>query len=132
MSNLIGVRQAFLAITILLGITPANAKEHIVDVAWDSRGFFRAQLPIAKGKFKEACVDLKQGERVRWAFRADADTSFNIHYHEGEKVTYPAKKENIAVDEGVLDVTVTQGYCWMWRAPNQAAKVEMTLEKAVR
>ena len=132
MSNRLRLRQALLAITFLVGITPAFAKEHIVNVTWDSRGVFRGELPIAKGKFKEACVDLKQGDRVRWSFRADAGTSFNIHYHEGEKVTYPAKKENVAADEGVLDVAVTQGYCWMWRAPNQPAKVEMTLEKSAR
>ena len=132
MSNRIQTRHALVAITVLLGGTSALAKEHIVNVAWDPRGVFRAELPIAKGKFKEACVDLKQGDRIRWSFRADADTSFNIHYHEGEKVTYPAKKEKVVADEGTLDVTMTQGYCWMWRAPNQPAKVEMTLEKAVR
>ena len=132
MSNRLRKRHALLAITFLLGSTSALAKEHIVNVTWGPHGVFRAELPIAKGKFKEACVDLKQGDRIRWSFRADANTSFNIHYHEGEKVTYPAKKENVASDEGTLDVAMTQGYCWMWRAPNQSAKVEMRIEKAVR
>ena len=59
-------------------------------------------------------MDLKQGQRIRWSFKSNTDTSFNIHYHEGEKVTYPAKKERVAKDEGVLDVAATQGYCWMW------------------
>ena len=111
----------------LFGAASAFAKEHIVHVTWTADGSFRAALPIAKGKLKEACVDLKQGERIRWSFKADADTNFNIHYHEGEKVTYPAKKDNVAADEGVLDVAITQGYCWMWRSPNHPAKVEVTL-----
>jgi len=125
-------RFLFLAIVLLGGAPSAFAKEHIVSVTWSADGSYRAELPISKGKLKEACVDLKQGERIRWSFKADADTSFNIHYHEGEKVTYPAKKDNVAADEGVLDVAVTQGYCWMWRAPNHPAKVEVSLEKAVR
>jgi hypothetical protein len=124
--------RLLLATALFGGAASVSAKEHIVSVTWSADGSYRAELPVPKGKLKEACVDLKQGERIRWSFRADADTSFNIHYHEGEKVTYPAKKENVAADEGVLDVAVTQGYCWMWRAPNHPAKVEVTLEKAVR
>ena len=132
MSSRIRPRPLLLAIALFGGVVSAFAKEHIVHVTWDSDRSYRAELQIAKGKLKEACVDLEHGERVRWSFKADADTSFNIHYHEGEKVTYPAKKENVAADEGVLDVAVTQGYCWMWRAPHHPAKIEMTLEKAVR
>ena len=125
-------RPLLLAMLLFGGIASASAKEHIIHVTWDSDRSYRAELQIAKGKLKEACVDLKEGERIRWSFKADANTSFNIHYHEGEKVTFPAKKENVAADEGVLDVAVTQGYCWMWRTPHHPAKVEVTLEKAVR
>ena len=132
MSSRIRPRPLLLALALFGGIASASAKEHIVQVAWDADRSYRAELQIAKGKLKEACVDLKQGERIRWSFKADADTSFNIHYHEGEKVTYPAKKDNIAADQGVLDVAVTQGYCWMWRAPHHPARVQVTLEKVIR
>ena len=130
MSRRIHDRSIFsLAIAVFCGA--AFAKEHIVSVAWAPDGSYRADLSIAKGKFKEACVDLKQGQRIRWSFMSDADTSFNIHYHEGEKVTYPARKERVTKDEGTLDVAVTQGYCWMWSAPDHPAKVEVRLDKAV-
>jgi hypothetical protein len=125
-------RFVLLAVLLVGSAASAFAKEHIIEVKWAADESYRAALPIAKGKFKEACVDLKQGERIHWSFKADADTSFNIHFHEGEKVTYPAKKENVAADEGVLDVAVTQGYCWMWRAPSHPATVELILEKVVR
>lgn len=109
----------------------AAAKEHIVPVTWGPAGY-RAALDIAEGKFKEACAELSAGERIRWSFRGDADTSFNIHFHEGEKVTYPAKKDAVRVDDGLLEVTTTQTYCWMWRASRHPAKVEVSLEKVAR
>jgi hypothetical protein len=110
----------------------ADAKEHIVRVSWDADGSYRTELRLEPRKFKEACVELARGEAVQWTFQADSESAFNIHFHEGEKVTYPAKKEGTREEAGVLQVQVSQVYCWMWRASEQPAHVTVSLRKAVR
>lgn len=126
------MRPTFFALTFAASIAAASAKEHIVPVTWAASGDFRSELQIAAGKFKEVCTDLKQGDRIRWKFSGDSDTAFNIHFHEGDKVTYPARKEKVGADEGLLEVAVTQTYCWMWRASGQPARVQVALQKVDR
>ena len=40
--------------------------------------------------------------------------NFNIHYHEGSSVVFPAKQDQTASLEGKLEVPADQDYCWMW------------------
>jgi len=40
--------------------------------------------------------------------------NFNIHYHEGKKVDFPAKVDGALAAEGKLSASVDQHYCWMW------------------
>jgi hypothetical protein len=40
--------------------------------------------------------------------------NFNVHYHEGKEVRFPAKEDNSRKSQGTLDVTSGQDYCWMW------------------
>ena len=39
---------------------------------------------------------------------------FNVHYHEGKDVRFPAKRAQVSKADGTLDVSVDQDYCWMW------------------
>lgn len=124
--------RCVLALAFVAIPSAANAKEHVVEVAWTAAGEYRAELSLAQGKLKEACVALRAGDRVQWNFESDAETAFNIHYHEGEKVTYPAKKDGIRADRGVLEVAVPETYCWMWRASAGPAKVDVFLKQIRR
>ena len=66
-----------------------------VPVEWDATGQFRKELPMQPGKFVEACEKLPKGAKVAWSFEAAAPLDFNIHYHEGKKVRFPAEKSQV-------------------------------------
>lgn len=69
---------------------------------------------MAPGKFVEVCGKLSRGQSIAWEFDADGLTNFNVPYHQGAQVVFPAKQDGIAKAEGRLDVGLDQDYCWMW------------------
>jgi len=101
-----------LAMLALSGV--ALASSHIVDIVWSSDGRFAHKTQIAAGKFVEACGKLAVGEGVRWSFEATAPVDFNIHYHVGKEVVFPAKVAQTSSRSDTLNTTVAQDYCWMW------------------
>jgi hypothetical protein len=98
-------------------------------IEWDSTGQFTRELAIPPGKFVEACEKLPKGAKVAWSFEALAPLDFNIHYHEGKEVRFPAKKGQVTKDEGTLATTLEQDYCWMW-TNKAAAEATMRLRLA--
>ena len=100
-----------------------------VEVEWGPAGDYAAELRIPSRKFKELCVALKKGERVAWSFSSSAATSFNIHYHVGKEVSYPAKVEGIRSADGLLAVPADQHYCWMWKADADAVELTARLHR---
>lgn len=109
-------------VTLLLA-SPANAE--LVKIDWDSTGKFEHSQVIAPGKVVEICGKLTKDQSVRWNFQAAAPLNFNIHYHEGKTVEYPAKQDGVSQLQGTLPVGLEQDYCWMWT--NRAA-VPITLQ----
>lgn len=103
-------RAALLSLLVLAGGAGAAVQE----IRWNEAGLHAQALDVAPGKFAEVCGPLKAGEQVAWSFEADGLLSFNIHFHEGEKVTYPARENGVNKREGLLKVEQGQGYCWMW------------------
>ena len=55
-----------------------------VPVEWD-----------ATCQFSKAREKLPKGAKVAWSFEAAAPLDFNIHYHEGKKVRFPAEKSQV-------------------------------------
>ena len=51
---------------------------------------------------------------------------FNIHYHQGDKVSYPVKVNGRAKGGGKFTAAAGEDYCWMWTA-KAAATVTGTL-----
>jgi hypothetical protein len=90
------------------------AATHIVDITWSPDGRFAHKAQIAAGKFVEVCGKLTVGQGMRWSFAADAPLDFNIHYHVGKDVVFPAKQAQVSSGRDTLKVTVAQDYCWMW------------------
>jgi len=93
----------------------------IVDVKWDAGGRFERRLEIPGGKFVELCEKLAPGAKVRWRFDAPATLNFNVHYHAGKDVRYPARQDGVQRGQGTLDVTSAHDYCWMWTNKGPAA-----------
>lgn len=90
------------------------AAANIVDISWTLDGRFIHKTQIAAGKFVEICGKLSSGETVRWSFNADVPMDFNIHYHVGKDVVFPAKRAQVSGGQDVLTASVSQDYCWMW------------------
>ena len=85
---------------------------------------------MAPGKFVEACEKLPVGAKIAWRFESGAPLDFNIHYHEGQDVRFPARKDQVAASEGTLDVQRAQDYCWMWTNKGTAATpLKVTLKR---
>jgi hypothetical protein len=100
------------ALLVLLA-TQASAAD-LVPLEWTPERRFEREMTVAASKFVEVCGKLAARDHIRWQFEASAPMDFNIHYHEGKKVLYSAKRDQVAKASEVLDVKVDQSYCWMW------------------
>ena len=103
-------RLAALAVAVIA----IDARAELVEIAWDKAGRFESTVSVAPGKFAEVCGKLAQGQSIAWSFKGDKPMNFNIHYHEGKQVVFPAKQDAAVDARGRLDVSVGQDYCWMW------------------
>lgn len=106
--------KPMLAMTLVLACLCEPVAAQLVPVEWDAQGRFSKDLPVAPGKFVEACEKLPKGARVGWSFDSAAPLDFNVHYHEGKKVKFPARKASVAKHSGALVTRLEQDYCWMW------------------
>jgi hypothetical protein len=105
------------------------AAQHITDIAWND-GAYRHAVTVAPGRFFEACGTLGAGVAVRWQFEASAPLDFNIHYHEGKDVVYPARLPAVAQATDTLAVKLAHDYCWMWTNRGAApVKLELRLQR---
>ena len=117
------------AIGLMALFAAASARAEIIDIAWGPEGFQRITA-VAPGKFAEVCGPLRKGQSVRWSFESDAALDFNIHYHQGKKVVFPAKQDAVAKSGGTLVVALDQDYCWMWTNKSGAeVKLALTLKR---
>lgn len=103
-----------LALPLLLATTFSAAAADLVPLEWSADGAFSKEVTVPAGKFVEACGKLPAKTKVAWSFEAGGPTDFNIHFHEGKKVRFPAKKSAVSKASGTLNAKVEQDYCWMW------------------
>lgn len=109
---------------------PVAARAEVVDIAWDAAGRFEKQLTVAPGKFAEVCGKLNPPADVQWQFSVNVPLNFNIHYHEGKAVKFPAKQDGVAEGSGKLGVEIQQDYCWMWTNKSaSAARLQIKLQR---
>ena len=101
-----------------LGITSAGAE--VVEIAWDTSGTFQRDVDVEPGKFAEVCGRLMKGQAVAWSFKSSVPMNFNIHFHEGSSVVFPARRDRIASLEGKLEAPAEHDYCWMWENKSKA------------
>ncbi len=114
----------------LAGLLAGTAQADVVDIAWSADQRFERQLAVAPGAFAEVCGKLARGESVAWRFEADRALAFNIHYHVGKAVEYPARQDAATRADGTLAVALDQDYCWMWTNRTRApATLKLTLSK---
>jgi hypothetical protein len=85
-------------------------------------GKFSASLE--RGGEHEECVRLEAGESRHYYWRATGPIDFNIHFHRGDEVTYPVKREAMRGDGGTFTAKSGEDYCWTWSARDRAVKLE--------
>ena len=113
-----------IAAMLILGISIASASVQMIE--WDNNGEFRHSAEVESGGFAEICGSLSSQEQVDWSFEASDKLDFNIHYHQGDEVVYPAEVEAVAELADLLFAPIDQTYCWMW-TNQQSFKVSFTL-----
>lgn len=118
------------AIGLFAFATAGWASAEIIDIDWGQEGRFERSTAVAPGKFAEVCGPLRKGQSIAWSFESDAAMDFNIHYHQGKKVVFPAKQAGVVKSGGTLVVALDQDYCWMWTNKSGAeVKLALTLKR---
>lgn len=121
--------RLFVAAAATTSLATTAARAEVVEIVWDSSGSFQRAIEIEPGKFAEVCGRLRKGQSVAWSFRSRAPMNFNIHYHEGSSVAFPAKQDQTSSLEGKLEVQTDQDYCWMWE---NGPRAKVTLSVVLR
>jgi hypothetical protein len=113
-----------------LFLQAAPARAEITAIGWDSQGRHEQRLQIAPGRIAELCGKLEKGQGVSWSFASDQASEFNIHYHEGKKVVYPARIDGTRSADGRLVPERDHEYCWMWSNKGTTAlQLNLTLSR---
>jgi hypothetical protein len=81
----------------------------------------------ARGMHEE-CMTVDANDKRRWQWKADGPVDFNVHFHKGNSVSYPVKREGMRGDGGVFAPKTREDYCWMWTARDKAVKLEGRIE----
>lgn len=92
--------------------TAAQASVH--EIKFDAEQRYQVQDKIAAGASIEVCGDFQKGQSVTWSYQAERPLDFNIHFHVGKKVSFPAKLKQKSEANGNLKAKLSQTYCWMW------------------
>ena len=86
-------------------------------------------VTVSPKAIHEECVRLEAGQSRRWNWKSSAPIDFNIHYHRGEEVFYPVKRDAMRGDGGTFTAKTGEDYCWMWTAKGAPTQVEGLIEK---
>lgn len=67
----------------------------------------------------EICPEMDAGQTLSFDFQSNHDVEFNLHFHEGEKVSYPIEPHKVSTLEQSFEAPIKQTYCLMWKGLNQ-------------
>lgn len=124
------LRLSSLSVALVLAAGVSRVHAELIDIAWDAQGRFDKVSTVPPGKFVEVCGKLARGIDIEWAFDADRPGDFNIHYHLGKEVVFPARQSAVARATGTLEVKSEQDYCWMWtNKSDSVARLELRLSR---
>ncbi len=117
-------------LSLLTAISCTIARAELIEIKWSESGKFDYRAPIAARKFVEICGALNKDQSIAWSFKAEQPVNFNIHFHVGEEVTYPAKVEGAGSAAGQLKPASNQDYCWMWsNKTDKPLELMLTLQR---
>lgn len=82
-------------------------------------------------KVHEVCMNLLDGQKMSYSFKSAKSMKFNIHFHEGDNVSFPVEEH---LTDGATDVFTSpgeRGYCMMWTNQNAEA-IELNVEYEIQ
>jgi hypothetical protein len=122
------VRTAFL---ILIASIAASALAAGDASAGDARASDAGAYAFTlSDKTVERCVQLGEGESVRYRFRASAPVDFNVHYHRDADVIYPVRRNGVRAANGTFRAPLGEQYCLMWqRRGGDPVAVEVRIDR---
>ena len=63
----------------------------------------------------EICPEMDEGQTLDFEFESNHEVEFNLHYHEGEKVSYPIEPQKLNSLNKAFKAPIKQTYCLMWK-----------------
>jgi hypothetical protein len=103
---------------VIAGMAMLPAGHAAEQVNWDAGGGSSAVYAVGSKANFEVCAHLKQGQRVVWAFVAQAPLDFSIRDPRTKEVV-AASSRNAALEARLVPAR-EQDYCWSWT--NRAAQ----------
>jgi len=81
---------------------------------------------VKPGKMVEKCVTLSSAQKLEYQFTTSKPVDFNIHYHKGETVYYPVKRNKTTAEADVYTPGPGRSeYCLMWENKSSASDIEV-------
>ena len=118
-----------LAAALALAFVPAlAAAQPAAPAEAGADGWKTFSFVLEPKKVHEECQRMESGQKRRSMWKSDAPVDFNVHYHRGNDVFYPVKRNAMRTDGGTFTAKEGDDYCWMWTAKDKPAKVEGRVE----
>ncbi len=133
-SKLASIRFATICVAIVAGLGwSASANASLVELKWDEQGRFQHRGEIKAGGILEVCGKLMLGTKIDWQYQSAKPLDFNIHFHEGKKVSLPVKYQARDSAAEQFEVTQSQDYCWMWsNKTKEVVTLDLSLSQVIK
>ena len=100
------------------------------ELKWDAQGGSSAVYTIEPKAEFEVCTRLKPGQRVVWAFVAQAPLDFSIRTARTKEVMAASSRASVREARDAFEPTREQDYCWTWlNRAEQPAQVSVQLRR---
>ena len=107
--------------SLLAALLVATAAAQAAEPSKPSKQFATALKPEG---IHEECLRIEKGEKRGYRWDTDTHVDFNIHYHRGNDVFFPVKRDRMRTVESYFTAPSSEDYCWMWTARDKPAKLE--------
>ncbi len=86
-------------------------------------------MPIAPYESLEECMRLAPGDRLDYAFSADAPVKFDIRYREAGATLIPIGRDAVESESGIYRAVLAQDYCATWESGVRGAILTYRLRR---
>lgn len=88
-------------------------------------------IVIKSQKMVEKCLLLNARQTLEYEFKTSAKVNFNLHYHKGDAIYYPVKKDRTNSENDSYEAQVREEFCLMWENKT-STDVELNYSYKVR